>query len=130
MGTVFEKFKVFGAVLEGKSHAILEVVLGQVDVVREVGKANLGLDHPKFSQVTSSVGVFGTECRTKGVNIRQGAGVGFDIELSRNGQVDALSKEIIRIIDGSNHMLFDWFCGVDLGLFLCFLFGASLEFLL
>jgi len=76
------------------------------------------------------VRVFGTEGGAKGVDIRQGAGMGFDVQLAGNGQVDTLSKEIVGIVDGANNMLFYRFSGVALGSFRGCLFGATLEFLL
>lgn len=130
VGAVFEKFQILGTVFEGESNTVLEVIFGKIDIIREVRKANLGFDHPKFRQVTSRVRVFGTKGGSKGVDIRQGAGMGFDVQLSGNGQVDTLSKEIVGIVNGTNHVLFDWFCGVALGRFGGGLFGTTLEFLL
>mmetsp|Transcript_15972 Transcript_15972/g.44172 ORF Transcript_15972/g.44172 Transcript_15972/m.44172 type:complete len:530 (-) Transcript_15972:142-1731(-) len=127
VGAVFKKFQVLLAVLESELHTVLEVVLGQVDVVGQIGETNLGFDHPKLGQVTSRVRVFGPKGWAEGVDVGQGAGVCFYVELPRHRQVDAFSKEIVGIVDGSYHLFVDGFGGVDLGLFLGSLLGSALQ---
>ena len=49
--------------------------------------------------MTTGVRVFCTERRAKGINFGQGAGVGFTVQLTGNGQEGFLTKEVFVEID-------------------------------
>src|SRR5690606_41128168 len=69
-------------------------LLGQGGVGGEVGEGDLGLDHPELGQVPARVAVLGAEGRAEGVDARQGAEVGLDVELARDGEVGLAAEEV------------------------------------
>ena len=78
---------------------VLQQGLGQCRVVAQIGKGNLGLDHPELGQVARSVGIFCAKRGTKGINLGQRHAIGFDVELTRNGEERFPAKKILRKID-------------------------------
>jgi hypothetical protein len=79
--------------------AVSNVVFGAGHVVFQVAKRHFWLNHPKFSQVTGSVGVFGAESGSKSVDIGQGAGVVLAVELTADRQVCRAAKEVGFVVD-------------------------------
>jgi AraC-like DNA-binding protein len=69
MGTVFKELQVIRTSFQRKFDAVLEIVLGKVNVVYQVGKAYFRFDHPELCQVTTSVRIFCTESWTESVHI-------------------------------------------------------------
>jgi hypothetical protein len=115
MGAVFKELQIFCTVFKSKLDTVFEVVLGEIDIIGQIRKANFGLNHPEFCQVTTSMTVLGTERRSKGVHIRQGTGVSFHIQLSRDGQIGTTTEKVGGIINSSNDSFLDSFGGVNLG---------------
>ena len=81
-----EELEVVLAVLERPVDAVLDEVFLEVHQVGEVDERHLGLYHPELSQVAWSVGVFGTEGGTEGVDGTQGSGTELTLELSAHGE--------------------------------------------
>lgn len=105
---VFKKLQVIGARVEGKLDTVLEIILGKVNVHVQIGKGNLGFNHPKLGQVATGVAVFGTKGRTKRVDIRQGTRVGLHVQLPRDSQVGTARKKVLAVIDGTHHLDVFW----------------------
>ena len=82
-------------ILQDITDDVLEHVLSELHVVREIRKAELGLDHPELGCVAGGVGDLGTEGRTEGIDIAEGKCIGLDVQLAADGQVDGLSEEIL-----------------------------------
>ena len=80
---------------------VLQERFGQVGVVVQVGKSNLGLDHPKLGEVTRGVGVLGAERRAEGIDLGHREAVGLDVELARDGQEGLFAKKVLRIVDAA-----------------------------
>lgn len=49
--------------------------------------------------MSRSVRIFSSKSRTKGVDITKSSTVGFNIQLTRNGQLGMSAEEILRVID-------------------------------
>mmetsp|Transcript_24584 Transcript_24584/g.44487 ORF Transcript_24584/g.44487 Transcript_24584/m.44487 type:complete len:232 (-) Transcript_24584:204-899(-) len=125
-GGSFKEFQIIGTHGESIFDAILEVVFGQVNVVRQIGKGNFGFNHPEFAQMTCRVGIFRPKGGTKGIHIRESTRVRLHIQLSRYGQVGPLPKEIISIIHCTNDLFFRGFIGFFLFLAGLLLLGQTL----
>ena len=69
------------------------------EVVVEVGKRHLRLDHPELGGMALGVGVLGAERRAESVHVAEGEREVFGIELAGHGQVRALAEEILAEID-------------------------------
>src|ERR1041385_1795056 len=68
--------------------------LAQVHVPLEVAKSHFGFDHPKFSGMTRSIGIFGAKGWTKGVDVGKRAGKSFPFQLAADRQVSRLAKKV------------------------------------
>jgi len=66
---------------------------------REIGKRDLGLDHPELCQVAPGVRILGAKGRPKGVDLGRCQAVGLDVELPRDRQKRLAAKEILSEID-------------------------------
>ena len=94
-----EEGHVVRALLEHGLEDELEQFLGDARVLFEIGKGDLGFDHPELGQVPRRVRVFGAEGRAKGVDLAQGQAIAFDVELARHGQECVLAEEIAAHVD-------------------------------
>ena len=45
--------------------------------------------------------VLRAERRAEGVAVREGHGVGLDVELARHGEARLLAEEVLRVVDGA-----------------------------
>ena len=86
-------------ILQDITDDVLEHVFSELHVVREIRKAELGLDHPELRRMARSIGQFRTEGRTKSIDVAEGKGIGLDVELAADGQVDGLAEKVLGIID-------------------------------
>ena len=73
--------------------------LHALEIVVEVGKRHLRLDHPELGGVALGVGVLGAERRAEGVHVAKGEREVLGIELAGHGQVRALAEEVLGEID-------------------------------
>ena len=96
-----EEVHLFGCILQHIADDVFEHVFGQLHVVLEVCEAELGLDHPELSCVTGGVGDLCAESRSEGVDIAEGKGIGLDIKLAADGQVDWLAEKVLGVVDFS-----------------------------
>ena len=69
--------------------------LHALEIVVEVGKRHLRLDHPELSGVALGVGVLGAERGAEGIHITKGEREVFGVELAGYGQVRALAEEVL-----------------------------------
>ena len=74
------------AVVEEVFAAEADVVLRAVHVVLDRAEGDLGLNHPKLSEVTGGVGVLGAERWPKRVDITQGTGEDLALEMQECGR--------------------------------------------
>ena len=79
--------------------AVLEQLLGQRRVVREIGERDLRLDHPELGKMPAGVGVLRPERRPEGVDLGEREAVRLDIELARHRQERLAAEEILGEID-------------------------------
>ncbi len=77
---------------------ILQHILSQLHIVAEIGKRDLGLDHPEFRCVAGGIGVFRPEGGAEGVDIAEGHRKGLAVELTGDGQVCGLVEEVLGVI--------------------------------
>ena len=68
---------------------------GQIGIIIQVGKGHFRFDHPEFSRVARSVGIFGPECGAKGVDIRKRHGEQFSFQLAADGQAGFPSEKVL-----------------------------------
>lgn len=92
-----EEVKVSAFVCKDVFDEILDEGFGEVHVSVKVAEGYFWLDHPEFGCMACGVGVFRTECGAKGVDVAEGAGVGFCLKLSADGEVGGLFKEVFFV---------------------------------
>ena len=80
---------------------VLQHILSQTHIVLQVGKGNFWFNHPEFGGMTGRVGIFRPEGGAEGVDIAEGHGKGFAIELAGDGQIGGLPIEILGVIHGA-----------------------------
>ena len=73
--------------------------LHALEIVVEVGKRHLRLDHPELGGMALGVGVLGAERGAEGVHVAKGEREVFGVELAGHGQVRALAEEVLGEID-------------------------------
>ena len=78
---------------------VLEHGFGQSGVIVQVGEGNFRLNHPELGQMAAGVGILGAEGGPEGVDLGEGTGVGFDVELTGHGQEGLLAEEVLVVID-------------------------------
>ena len=94
-----EEGHVVRALVEHGAEGVLEQVLGEVGIVREVGEGDLRLDHPELGEVPAGVGVLGAERRPEGVDLGERQAVRLDVELTRDGQEGGSAEEVLAEVD-------------------------------
>ncbi len=90
-----EEVHFLGSVLQDIGNDILNHILGQAHIVRQVSEGNLRLDHPELGGMPGGVGIFGTEGGAKGVDVLESHGEGFAVELTGNSQIGGLTVEVL-----------------------------------
>lgn len=70
-----EKVHVILVVVDHVSQGVLEIILGQIHHVVDRPECDFRLNHPKLRQMTRGVGVFSTEGRAEGVDVREGTAI-------------------------------------------------------
>ena len=96
-----EERHVVGALVEDRAEAVLEQVLGEVGVVRDVGERDLRLDHPELGEMPAGVRVLGPEGGPERVDVRERQAVRLDVELARHGEEGRPAEEVLGEIDRS-----------------------------
>mmetsp|Transcript_29576 Transcript_29576/g.84843 ORF Transcript_29576/g.84843 Transcript_29576/m.84843 type:complete len:703 (+) Transcript_29576:138-2246(+) len=99
LNLLVEEFQVGPVVLHRVSDAVLQVVLGTLHVVLDVGEGELGLDHPEFGEVPRGVRVLGTEGGSERVHVGEGTAIVLDAKLTTDGEVRRLAEEVLRVVD-------------------------------
>ena len=87
----FARFVFQDALHDGADEALAE---GHDFVELDVG--GFGLEHPEFGEVAAGLGFFGAEGGAEGVDLAQGHGDGFGIELAALRQVGFLVVDVIH----------------------------------
>ena len=64
-----EEFQIVTALVEQRREDVLEKRFRQVGIGREIGKGDLGLDHPELGEVAAGVAVLGAERRSERVDL-------------------------------------------------------------
>ena len=90
-----EHGKLIGAAVHDVADDVFEHVLGEVHVVCQVGKGDLGLDHPELGGMTRGVGVLGAEGRAEGVHVAKGHGEVLGVELAGHGKRGGGAEEVL-----------------------------------
>ena len=76
---------------------VLDVVLGTVHVIFEVGESKLSLNHPEFSKVSRCMGVLSTKAGSKVVDVGEADAVVLQGELPAHGQKRWFLEEVLRV---------------------------------
>ena len=84
---------------------IFQHILSQLHVVKQVREGNFRLYHPELRGVTGRIAFFRPEGGAKGVHIAEGHTEGFHVQLTADGQVRLLAKEILTVIHRSVRQL-------------------------
>ena len=87
---------VVGPLFEHGSQEALQEVFGEVGVVVQIGKGDLGLDHPELGQVPGRVRILGAERGTEGVDPTECQAIRLDVELARDRQTGRLTEKVGR----------------------------------
>lgn len=95
---VSEEINIGGVVQKDVTQAVLEVVFSQIHVIGQVSEGNLRFNHPELGQMAGSVGVFSSESRSKGVDVTHSTVVVLNCQLTRDGEVSGLSKEVFSVV--------------------------------
>ena len=93
-----EELQIVAALGQHGVEDVLQHGFGQGGVVFQIGEGHFRLHHPELGQVAAGVGVFGAEGRAEGVDLGQGAGVGFDVQLAGHGQEGLLAEEVLVVV--------------------------------
>ena len=112
-----EEIDVVSVVLHHVTQTVLNIILSTVHDVGQFSKSQLGLNHPELSQMTRSVALLSTECRSKRVHVAHAARICFNIDLSTHSQESRLLKEVFSVVDPT---LFERDQGLFFDLFLFF----------
>ncbi len=91
---LLEEFHFVGALLEDVVDAELDALFHQDHIVIEVGKGDLGFDHPELGSVTGGVALLGAEGRAEGIDIAESEGKRLDVELAGDGQRSLAAIEV------------------------------------
>mmetsp|Transcript_11425 Transcript_11425/g.47912 ORF Transcript_11425/g.47912 Transcript_11425/m.47912 type:complete len:372 (+) Transcript_11425:50-1165(+) len=94
-----QKLQVRAVALQHVVQAVAHVILGALHVVLQVGKGELGLDHPELGEVARGVGVLRAERGAERVHGGHRARVRLHVELPGDGQERRLVEEIPGVID-------------------------------
>ena len=94
-----EKFHLLRALFEHGVDDELHHRLHALEIVVEVGKRHLRLDHPELGGVALGVGVLGAERRPEGVHVAERHGEVFGVELAGDREARALAEEVLGVID-------------------------------
>ena len=83
---IVEELQIIHTVIQRPLHTILDEVFLQVHQIIEVDESNLWLYHPELCQMARSIGILGTECRTKSIDSTQGCSSGLTLQLTTHRQ--------------------------------------------
>src|SRR5580698_8674519 len=72
-------------------------VFGQLEEAIEFEEGYLGLDHPELCEVAAGFGFFGAEGGAEAVDLAEGEGGGFDVELAGLGEVGLVVVEVVHL---------------------------------
>src|SRR5215467_12921451 len=89
-------FELGPALFKYSLNDVAEEVLGECHYVIQVCVCDFGLNHPKLSQVATGLGLLGAESRTEAINLAEGGGSSFVIELAGLREV---GLAILKVID-------------------------------
>ena len=92
-----EEFKIPAGIIQHGAGNVLDEGFCNVHIAVDVAESHFRLNHPELSSVTGGIAVLRTESRTEGIDIAQGAGKGFTLQLAGNSQIGRLAEEIIVV---------------------------------
>jgi len=90
-----EEFEFLGCLFEGIPDDVLDHGFRYIHIACKIAEGHFRLDHPELCRVAGRIGVFRTEGRAEGVDVTEGEGVGFTVELAADGQVGGGTEEIL-----------------------------------
>ena len=70
---------------------------GEVEEAVEFEEGYLGFDHPELGEVAAGFGFFGAEGGAEAVDLAEGEGGGFDVELAGLGEVGLVVVEVVHL---------------------------------
>lgn len=95
---VSEEINIGSVVQKDVPQAVFEVIFSQIHVIGQVSEGNFRFNHPELGQMAGSVGVFSSESRSKGVDVTHSTVVVLNCQLTRDGEVGGLIKEVFSIV--------------------------------
>ena len=97
-GDVFaDDFEVGAVVGEDRGDDVGDVGFGEVEEAVEFEEGDLGFDHPELGEVAAGFGFFGAEGGAEAVDLAEGEGGGFDVELAGLGEVGLVVVEVVHL---------------------------------
>ena len=91
-----EGFEFAGFVFDDALYDGGDEAFAKIHHVGKFGVSGFGLKHPEFGEVAASLGFFGAEGGAEGVDLAEGHGGGFDVELSALREVGLLVVDVIH----------------------------------
>ncbi len=74
-----------------------DVGFGEVEEAVEFEEGYFGFDHPELGEVAAGLGFFGAEGGAEAVDLAEGEGGGFDVELAGLGEVGLVVVEVVHL---------------------------------
>ena len=97
-GDVFaDDFEVGAVVGEDRGDDVGDVGFGEVEEAVEFEEGDFGFDHPELGEVAAGFGFFGAEGGAEAVDLAEGEGGGFDVELAGLGEVGLVVVEVVHL---------------------------------
>ena len=91
----FQDFQLFAAVFQDAADDVDDHLFGDALYFFEIGVGHFGLDHPELGEVAAGLGFLGAEGGAEAVDLAEGHGVGFVVELAGLREVGFLVVEVV-----------------------------------
>ena len=92
-----DDFEVGAMVLEDGGDDVGDEAFGEVEEAVEFEEGDFGFDHPELGEVAAGFGFFGAEGGAEAVDLAEGQGRGFDVELAGLGEVGFVVVEVVHL---------------------------------
>ena len=91
-----QRFEFAGFVLHHALNDGADEAFAEIHHVGKFGVGGFGLEHPEFGQMAAGFGFFGAKRGAESVDLAEGHGGGFDVELAALRQVSLLVVDVIH----------------------------------
>ena len=97
---LIQEFQLIRAFFKDGFHNRLQEILLQIHQLVQVAEGDFRLDHPELGRMGLGVAVFSAEGGPEGIDLREGHGEGFTLQLAGNGQGSLLAEEVLFPLSG------------------------------